>query len=170
MPPKQELTPEIEAAIREGHAIGTSQADISRTLGISQDMVSRWAKRLGLLWNISPAVAVMNDKTRERLSAQRAVLAEALLADAIAMRERIWDTYEFVASTPAGPQTIKLDLPDAKATAEFTAAVERLIKSHENLTRMGAGHNADAAASVLVQMQEALAQFAAELDDEAAGE
>lgn len=161
-----EFTPEREAAIREGHAIGTSQADISRDLDVPQQVVSRWAKRMGLLWNISPAVAVMNDKVRERLQVQRAVLAEAVLADAIALRERIWDTYTVIVPTPVGPQRETLDLPDAKAVAEFTAAVERLVKSHENLSRLGAGRDADHAKSVLVRMQEALATIAAGVDQD----
>ncbi|NKV28168.1 hypothetical protein GS921_00025 [Rhodococcus hoagii] len=67
----EELTPEREATIREGHALGRSQADIARELEIPQPIVSRWAKRLGIVWTISPNVAAMNDKTRERIAAGR---------------------------------------------------------------------------------------------------
>ena len=167
-PTRHELTPEHEAAIREGHAIGRSQADISRDLGIPQQVVSRWAKRLGLLWNISPNVAAMNDKIRERIAHNRAILAEAAIADAIALRERIWDQYEVITSTPAGPERTTLDLPDAKAVSDFAAAVQRLVATHDNLTRMGAGSSADHAKSMLMQMQEALLH-AVEAEERAEG-
>jgi hypothetical protein len=160
--PLPELTPELESAIRTGHALGKSQADIARSLTMKQTDISRLAKRMGILWNVSPNVAAMTDKVRERIASQRAHLAEAALADAIALRERIWDTYEMVVSTPAGPERLTLDLPDAKAVSEFSKAVENLIKTHENMTRLGAMTSAAAAASVLAEMQTALEKIAAE--------
>lgn len=156
----EELTPEREATIREGHALGRSQADIARELEVPQPIVSRWAKRIGLHWSISPNVQAMNDKVRERIALRRAELAEALLNDAIAIRERLWDSYELVVSTPTGPERLTLDIPDAKAASDLTAAVDRLLKSHENLTRMGAGQSANQVASVLAQMQAGLEAFA----------
>ncbi|MFC9514382.1 hypothetical protein ACFTSD_01485 [Nocardiaceae bacterium NPDC056970] len=156
MADRHELTAEREATIREGHALGRSQADISRELDVPQPVVSRWAKRLGLLWNVSPNVVAMNDKVRERIAYNRAVLAEAALADAMALRDRIWEQYTVVVSTPAGPEPITLDLPDAKAVSDFSNAVQRLVATHENLTRLGAGSSADHARSMLMQMQGAL--------------
>lgn len=151
-----EWTPEQEATLREHHAKGQSQTNIAHIIGCTQPDISRHAKQLGLLWTTNTATTAMNQATRDKSAQARAQLADAVLADAIALRERIWDQYTVIVQTPAGPQTEVLDLPDAKAVAEFTNAVERLIKTHENLTRMGAGKSTDHAKSMLVQMQEAL--------------
>lgn len=165
--PLPELTPELEAAIREGHARGDSYVTISEATGITAQNIGRLVKKIGLLpWTYGQTAAA-NEATRQRAIEQRAALADALLADAIAIRERLWDQYEMVVSTPAGPERMTVDIPDAKATADLTSAIERLLKSHENLMRMGAGQSARAAQSVLVQMQEALARIAAQEDEEA---
>lgn len=166
-----DLTPELEAAIREGHATGRSQAAIAEHVTaagiatITQVQVSRLAKRLGLVWSISPNVAAMNDKIRERMATQRAMLAEQALADAISLRERIWDEYTVVVGTPDGPTEHTLDLPDAKAVNDFAAAVERLVKTHENLTRLGAGTDTDYAKSTLAKMHDVLSALAADAAD-----
>lgn len=154
--PRWEWTPDQDATLREHHAQGNTQTHIANTIGCTQPDISRRAKQLGLLWHINTATAAMNQVTRDKSAQARAQLADAVLADAIALRERIWDQYTVIVQTPAGPQTEVLELPDAKAVAEFTNAVERLIKTHENLTRMGAGKSTDHAKSMLVQMQEAL--------------
>lgn len=165
--PLPELTPELEAAIREGHARGDSYVTISEATGQTAQNIGRLIKKIGLLpWTYGQTAAA-NEKQRERAVQQRAALADALLADAVAIRERLWDQYEMVVPTPAGPQRMHVDIPDAKATADLTAAIERLLKSHENLMRMGAGQSVRAAQSVLVQMQEALARIAAHEDEEA---
>lgn len=150
-----EWTPEQEATLREHHAKGHSQTLTATIIGCTQPDISRKARTLGLLWN-NGKTAAANQAQRDLSAQARAQLADAVLADAIALRERIWDQYTVIVSTPVGPQTEVLDLPDAKAVAEFTNAVERLIKTHENLTRMGAGKSTDHAKSMLVQMQEAL--------------
>ena len=150
-----EWTPEHEATLREHHALGHTQTHTANLIGCTQPDISRKARKLGLLWN-NGQTAAANQKQRDLSALARAQLADALLADAIALRERIWDQYTVIVSTPLGPQTQVLDIPDAKAVSDFTNAVERLIKSHENLTRMGAGKSTDHAKSMLVQMQEAL--------------
>lgn len=166
--PLPELTPELEAAIREGHARGDSYVTISETTGLTAQNIGRLVKKIGLLPWTYGGTAAANEKMRERAIEQRAALADALLADAIAIRERLWDEYELIIPTPAGPQRMKVEIPDAKATADLTAAIERLLKSHDNLMRMGAGQSVRAAQSVMVQMQEALARIAADWDDEEA--
>ncbi|OZE88043.1 hypothetical protein CH304_00290 [Rhodococcus sp. 15-649-1-2] len=162
-PPRPQLTPAIESAIRQGHALGHSQASIADTLGHTQQSISRWAKRLGLIWDTVNAGAIAAaERNRERIAAGRAQLAEQALADAINLRERIWEPYVVVGNSIAGPVEHELELPDAKAVSDFAKAVEKLILTHENLTRLGAATSAAAAASVLAEMQAALEQFAAE--------
>ncbi|NKR79444.1 hypothetical protein GS491_19105 [Rhodococcus hoagii] len=162
----EELTPEREAAIREGHALGRSQADIARELEIPQPIVSRWAKRLGIVWTISPNVAAMNDRTRERIAAGRALLAEKALAHALNLSDRIWEEYEVYISTPAGIERKTLELPDAKAVSDFSNAVQKLVATHENLTRLGAGSSADHAKSMLNQLMEQARQLVNEEGEE----
>lgn len=160
-----ELTPDLEATIREGHATGRSQAAIAEAAGIKQSEVSRLAKRLGLIWHISPNLAAAHERTRDRIAAARAALAEQALADALSIRERIWDQYTVYLGTPDGPREVTLDLPDAKAVSDFTAAVERLVKTHENLTRLGAGTDTDTAKSTLAKMHDVLTALAADAAD-----
>lgn len=156
------LTPEAQAEIRAGHAAGRSLNSIARDLDINPSNVSRWAKREGLIWSGVPHASTV---VRERLAYNRLRLAEAALADAIAIRERLWEEHEVVVSTPAGPQRVKLDLPDAKATAEYAAAIERLVKTHSVMSDFASGSLADHAKSMLVQMQEALLR-AVEADED----
>ncbi|OZC62347.1 hypothetical protein CH267_02080 [Rhodococcus sp. 06-621-2] len=162
-PPRPQLTPAIESAIRQGHALGHSQASIADTLGHTQQSVSRWAKRLGLIWDTVNAGAIAAaERNRERIAAGRAQLAEQALADAINLRERIWDQYVVIGNSIAGPVEHVMELPDAKAVSDFAKAIDKLILTHENLTRLGAATSASAAASVLAEMQAALEKFAAE--------
>lgn len=172
--PLPELTPDIESAIRAGHAQGHLQKTIAADLGVSQDIVSRWSKRIGLIWAGNPArqaaIHAANDATRQRLHAARAQLAEAALADAIAIRERLWDEYTVIVSTPDGPQRETLELPDAKAVADFTNAINKLAMTHDNMTRLGSGTAADQAKSMLVQMQKKLLEAVQAEDGEGEGE
>ena len=161
--PRWEWTPEQDSTLREHHALGKTQQQAADQIGCTRPNISRRAKRLGILWQEpSPAIQAMRQKNADRSAQARAQLAAAVLADAINIRERIWDQYTVIVSTPHGPVTEILDLPDAKAVAEFTAAVERLIKSHENLTRMGAGQDADVAKSMLNELFEQVKKLADE--------
>lgn len=163
--PLPELTPDIESAIRTGHALGKSQAAIAAEIDIPQPIVSRLAKRLGLIWTLTPNIDAMIDKNRQRLTLARQHLADAALADAINIRERLWDQYEVIVSTPEGPSRETLDLPDAKAVADFTNAINKLAMTHDNMTRLGSGTAADQAKSMLVQMQRKLLE-AVEAEEE----
>lgn len=162
-----EWTPEADAILREHHALGSSQkvtaAAISPDCG--QHEVSRRMKRLGLLAR-TQKFAAANDETRERLAHERGLLAAQALADAVNLRERIWDTYDVVVNTPDGPRVETLDLPDAKAVSDFANAVNKLALTHENMTRMGAGKATDMAKSMLHKVQNDLAKYAAEYEQE----
>lgn len=150
-------TPESDAIMREYHALGKSQTETAEAIGdgCTQTEVSREMKRCGLLAR-SHKFAAANDETRERLALARAQLAEAILTDAINLRERIWDEYTYYERGPDGPELVTLDVPDAKAVSDFTNAVAKMIWTLDNLTRMGAGRNTEQAKSMLIQMQEAL--------------
>ncbi|MBM4514621.1 hypothetical protein GS438_18980 [Rhodococcus hoagii] len=66
------------------------------------------------------------------------------------------EEYEIIVSTRAGIERKTPELPDAKAVSDFSNAVQKLVATHENLTRLGAGSSADHAKSMLMKMQEAL--------------
>jgi hypothetical protein len=163
--PRHEWTPEQDSTLREHHARGASLATISQHLdNLNVGYISRRMKRLGLTPNGRTAEAA-TQATRDRLAAQREQLAALVLADALNLRERIWDEYVVIANSPDGPREITLDLPDAKAVAEFTAAVDRLITTHANLERIGAARSSDVARAALTKMQEALEELARETND-----
>ncbi|MFC9788734.1 hypothetical protein [Rhodococcus sp. NPDC127528] len=151
------LTPEVQSKIREGHAAGRSLNSIAKELDINPSNVSRWAKREGLIWSGTPHASTV---VRERLAYNRLLLAEAALADALAIRERLWDKHEVVVSSPAGPQRVTLDLPDAKATAEYAAAVERLVKTHSVMSDFAGGSLVDHAKSTLDLLMTQMTQWA----------
>lgn len=156
-----EWTPEADATLRELNALGKSQKEIAEALGdCIQPRVSRRLKQLGILAARPQKFAAANTETRERLAAARATFAEAILNDAIELRQRLWEEYTYYASGPNGPELVTLDVPDAKAVADFTTAVNKLVSTLENLTRMGAGKSVDNAKSVLTQVQNDLAKFA----------
>lgn len=164
--PRPEWTPEQDSTLREHHARGETLATISRHLdGINVGHISRRMKRLGLTPN-GHGTEAATQATRDRLAAQREQLASAVLSDALNLRERIWDEYVVIANSPDGPREITLDLPDAKAVAEFTAAVDRLITTHANLERIGAARSSDVAKAALTQMQQALEALTNEVDND----
>ncbi|MFI8567327.1 hypothetical protein ACIGGF_12265 [Rhodococcus sp. NPDC078407] len=167
--PPTELTDVMQSAIRTAHAEGLSQLQIAKQLGVPQPNISRWSKRMGLLWDSKRTVAA-NDAARERIKAARFELAEQFLADVKSIRERFWSEYTMVVNTPTGPQRVYLDLPDAKGVADIAAGIERLVKAHENLTRLGGGSNQDHAKSMLMQLQNDLAKYAIENEAELFGD
>ncbi|NLU81623.1 hypothetical protein [Rhodococcus sp. HNM0569] len=159
----RKITEEMGARIREGHAAGDSLNSIARALGVNPAAVSRWSKKEGIVWTGVPYAATV---VKNRIAYSRTRIAEAALADALAIRERLWERHTIVVSTAAGPQRVVLDLPDAKATAEYAAAIERLIKTHQHLASYIDMTSSEASKSVLSQMHEALMRLAAESDYE----
>ena len=163
--PRIEWTPQQDSTLRELHARGQSVGDIAQALDLNRGHVSRRMKLHGLTPNgRTPEAATQ--ATRDRLAAQREQLASNVLADALNLRERIWDEYEIIANSPAGPMKMTLDLPDAKAVADFTSAVDRLITTHANLERIGAARSSDVAKAALTQMQQALEALTNEVDND----
>lgn len=154
--PRIEWTPQQDSTLRELHARGQSVGDIAQELDLNRGHVSRRMKLHGLIPN-NPTPAA-TDAVKEKLGAQREHLAALALADALNLRDRIWDEYEIIANTPAGPMKMTLDLPDAKAVADFTNAIGNLVKTHENLERIGKARIADVAKSNLNTLFDKLAQ------------
>lgn len=160
-----EWTPAQDSRIREGHARGESIHHIGEDMGLNKGHISRRMKALGLVGaQQSPSLAAATQTTRDRLAAEREHLATLAIADALNIRERIWDEYEVVVNTPDGPRREILELPDAKAVSEFVAAMERLVKTHENLERIGSARSSDIAKAALTEMQHALQKLTTETE------
>lgn len=161
------LSEEDEGKLRAWNAEGKTLTWCAKQFDMGLPRMSRIAKRIGLLWDSSnPGIAAMADRERQKMQTQRAVLANGLLADAIALRERIWEEYEIVAVTKDGLDSITLDLPDAKAVADFTKAVDSLIKAHTNLAVLGEAQGRDLAASMLGQLMEAVRSAVSEAEED----
>jgi hypothetical protein len=154
---KYVLPPDQEAQFRAWNAEGKTLTWCAEQFDLSLAHASRIGKRLGLLWSgNNPGMQAMADRERQKVATLRTALSAALLADAIALRERIWETYDVVAVTREGLDTIELELPDAKAVADFTKAVDSLVKSHTNLSVLGEAQGRDIVASMLGQLFEKL--------------
>ena len=124
------ISDETAARIRGCHADGLSLRQTARQVGVSAPDLSRWSKREGLCWLPVPAVAATQ---AERYRARRTALAEAILSDAANIRERIWESSTEYFATADGIQAVTTDTPTARAVADLTAAVERLIRSADHL-------------------------------------
>ncbi|WQB75713.1 helix-turn-helix domain-containing protein [Prescottella equi] len=157
------FTPDAEATIREGNAAGRSLRSIARELDVNPSAVSRWSKKRGLIWTGVPHAA---DVVRKRLEYNRMLLAEAALADALAIRERLWEEHTVIVSTPAGPQHVTLDLPDAKAVADYAGAIEKLVRTHDVMSQFTVSNAADHAKSMLGQLQAAITALVEEESEE----
>lgn len=161
------LSPEDESKLRGWNAEGKTLTWCSQQFGVPLPQLSRSAKRLGLLWDgNNPGMQAMADRERQKVQTQRMALASALLADAIALRERIWEQYTIVAATKDGLETIELDLPDAKAVADFTKAVDSLVKAHTNLSILGDTQGSAIAASMLGKLMEMVKTAVSEDEDD----
>lgn len=144
---------ETESQLRSWNAEGKTLTWCAQQMNWELSKASRICKRLGLLWDgNNPGMRAMADRESRKMATLRTQLANQLLADAIALRERIWEEYTIVAVTKDGLDTIDLDLPDAKAVADFTKAVDSLVKSHTNLAILGQANGQDLAASMLGQL------------------
>lgn len=161
------LSEEDESLLRAWNAEGKTLTFCAQQFDMGLPRMSRIAKRLGLLWDsTNPGIQAMADRERQKMQNQRAQLANSLLADALALRERIWEEYEIVAVTKDGLDSLTLDLPDAKAVADFTKAVDSLIKAHTNLAVLGEAQGRDLAASMLGQLMEAVRAAVSEAEED----
>jgi uncharacterized protein with PIN domain len=88
--------------------------------------------------------------------ARRADLAALLLDDAHRLRTRLWEASKQIASSPAGPEVITLDLPPARDAKDFMAAVSGAVKSHVDIEKLDTDTGANDAKSMLGALGQAL--------------
>lgn len=152
---RRDWTPDEDSRLREVHAQGHSYRQTADILDADHDIdvtfqqVAHRCKQLGLL----PSVIKPNpaaDARREQILAYREQLAEELLADAIAMRARIWEPYDVIVP---GVGIEEMDLPDAKAAEAFVGAVDKLLASIQRIENLGGNRTADTAKSMIAKLQ-----------------
>lgn len=153
--------PDEDSRLREVHAQGRSYRqtadilDADYGIDVTHQQVAHRCKQLGLLPNRMQGQTA-NDERRERILAHREQLAEELLADALAMRQRIWEEYEVIVPGMDGPRTITLDLPDAKAAESFVGAVDKLLGAVQKIENLGGNRTADTAKSMIAKLQKGI--------------
>ncbi|WP_448223446.1 hypothetical protein [Gordonia iterans] len=123
-----------EARIRQCHADGMSLRATAREIGMSPSVLSRWSKRAGVSWLPVPAVAAT---AAERHRARRQALAESLLTDAENLRKRLWENDIQHFATKDGVERAETELPTARAVSDYSAAVERMVRSADHLSGDG---------------------------------
>ena len=166
---KPEWTSELDSALREHVANGGSLTAFAKTHDFNESHASRRAKKLGLMLAFGAPKAA-NDAMRGSLAEAREEFARLVLADAYAIRSRLYEEEKVAVSTPAGVQEHTYDEPTAKSVAELTAAVERLARVHDNLTRIAGAKSTDLAKSAMLKLQDELRAAIDHLDPDGAGD
>ena len=160
---------ELDSKLREWVAEGKSLTKFARLHGFNKAHASRRAKKLGLLLAFG-APPEATDAVKGSLAAAREEFARLALADAYAIRARLHEPETIAISGPNGIEEYEHDYPTAKSLADFTAAIDRLTKTHENMARIGSATSTDVARSALLKLQDDLRAAIDDLDPEAADE
>ncbi len=150
--------------IRRGNADGRSLRSIAREIGLDAPTVSRWAKAEGLLWPRAARTAAASEAVAIRLAEQRQALAEASLADALALRERLWDKGIEHIATAGGVETVETDLPSPRAVRDLADAIERLCRVAENAAHVSGVAKLADARSMLGRLAQQVEQYVEQLD------
>lgn len=159
------LSEEQAAAVRQGNAEGRSLRSIARDIGADPATVSRWAKREGLLWPRAERTAAASEAVAIRLAEQRQDLAERALADALAMRERLWEPGIEHIATAGGVEEIETDLPSPRAVRDLADAIERLTRVAENAAHLSDTARIADARSMLGRLSAQIGEYVDALDD-----
>ncbi|MFJ3021474.1 helix-turn-helix domain-containing protein [Streptomyces tendae] len=127
------VTPEELQQIRDLHAEGKGRNDIARALGRSPRTISLHAADLGLTFDRTLTAEATKARVAD-LAERRAILAEALQADAERLTEQLWQPSKvFRIGGSANTYTEKqLDEPPADAKKDLMAsagiAIEKSLK------------------------------------------
>lgn len=159
----------IIAAIKAAPDTGVSLRQIARDHDVNPTTVHTIAKAEGLEGCFDRSQTEKATRARSvDCRAAREKLKEDLLTDAERLRQRAWEPYIVVVSTPQGATKVTLDLPPLQdAKAAYTAVGIALDKSIR-LEQYDTSDNADAAKSMLGSLSEALKAAADSLPDPAA--
>lgn len=162
------VTDEDRDAIRLLHGQGLGRNEIARRINRAQRTVSVLAEEMGLIFDVT----MTEDATRHRvaqLAEKRAILADALVDDALRLSEQVWEpsivynfggkdnTYEFkdvpeppavdkralmAAATTAAAQSMRL-VPPAAEESGLAAARSVLSDLADGIKRLADGQQED---------------------------
>lgn len=107
--------------------------------------------------------------TRARLAdlkERRSFLAEGLLDDAEALRERAWTEYVHLMAVGTKAEAVTVALPPLGEVRNAYAAIGIAVDKHAVLLKMDTDSGAGAVRSLMAGIGDALTQAAAALDDE----
>ena len=164
MPPIPER--KRKAILKDVRAGKMSRNAIARKHGVAPSSIRLIADRAG----IESAFDRSTTKSATRahmvdLAAKRAELAELLLEDARALRDRAWDPYPVVNMTPDGPEITYLPLPPARDTQALYTALGISVDKHLVITKHDADPGTDSAKSMLADLGRALGVAAEALSE-----
>lgn len=170
MPPRHsdETRAAILADIQSGEQLSTRR--IAARHGVSDRFVRTVAEENGITdaWSREHTESATRARLAD-LKERRALLAEGLLDDAEALRERAWNEYKHTMATSEGLRSVTLDLPPLAEVRNAYAAVGIAVDKHSVLLKMDTDSGAGAVRSLMAGIGDALTQAAAALDDEPLG-
>jgi hypothetical protein len=153
--PGRLVTDSERTRVRELHEQGLSRNAIAKEIGRPWSTVTKIAKELGLAFDREATRKAVAARVIDA-KARRAELSALLLDDAHRLRERLWEESKQIASSPLGPEVITLELPPARDTKDFMAAVSGAVRSHAELEKLDTDSGAEAAKGMLGALAEGL--------------
>lgn len=157
MPPRHsdETRAAILADIQSGEQLSTRR--IAARHGVSDRFVRTVAEENGITdaWSREHTESATRARLAD-LKERRALLAEGLLDDAEALRERAWNEYKHTMATSEGLRSVTLDLPPLAEVRNAYAAIGIATDKHLALIKHDGGIGLDEAKSMLGAVAEGL--------------
>ncbi|WP_329424008.1 hypothetical protein [Streptomyces sp. NBC_01268] len=167
------VTEADEEKVRELHGQGLGRNEIARRIGRGQRTVSVIAARLGLEFDTTMA----EEATRHRvaqLAEKRAILADALMDDALRLSEQVWEeaTIHSFGGKDHTYNSAVIDEPLAADKRALMAAATNAAAQSVRLVPPAADSGAAEARSMVGKLFQGLAEVAQQIqaEDAASGE
>lgn len=138
-------------AIRLYSADGPSAA--SRELGIPKTTIIRWAKDVGAEAPTAMQTAAATAQSQQTAKQKRAMLKEALIDDAEALRLKLSEPYQVVTNTG---EVVTLPHPPAREMRDLSVSMGILVDKHLALHATDDDNGLDEAKGLLSSLAERL--------------
>lgn len=138
-------------AIQLYSADGPSAA--SRELGIPKTTIIRWAKDAGVQPPTAAQTAAATERSQQTAKQKRAVLKEALIDDAEALRLKLSEPYKVVTNTG---EVVTLPHPPARDMRDLSVSMGILVDKHLALHATDDNNGLDEAKGLLASLAERL--------------
>lgn len=160
------IDPAKRQRILELHAQGLSRNDIAREAAVSGSTVSKVCNEAGLTFDRTKTQAATKAIVADAKH-RRAILAEALLEDAIRLRAQLWEpakAFNFGGKDNTYNE-VSLDRPQFADQLKIIQATEVAARRHQALVEMDTAGTATVQESVLDRLEAGFAQFAAQPEE-----